>query len=113
MHYCIRYRLNEDGTVPVFLNLDPNGVGGVYGIYSLGSSAHNDTIFIGISTFNAVGPFEIIQTQQELEEYLTSIGSGWTTLDPNDPVNQIPFDPVASAAWVWERKIALDNAIIE
>lgn len=111
MHYCIKYRLKEDGTVPEFLSLDPNGVGGVYGVHSLGSSEHNDTIFIGISKNNATGSFEVIPTQQDLENYLISVGSGWKVTDPDDPTKMVSFDPVAAAEWVWQRKTNLDNSV--
>lgn len=99
MHYCMKYRLNPDGTVPSFLCLHPEGVGGVYGVFSPGTTQHDDTVFVGLSETNKTGNFEIIPTQQDLESYLVSISAGWKD-----------FDPAAQAQWVWDRKTALDAA---
>lgn len=99
MHYCMKYRLNPDGTVPSFLCLHPEGVGGVYGVFSPGTTQHDDTVFVGLSEPNATGNFEIIPTQQDLESYLVSISADWKD-----------FDPAAQAQWVWDRKTALDAA---
>lgn len=99
MHYCMKYRLNPDGTVPNFLCLHPEGVGGMYGVASPGETQHDDTIFVGLSESGMTGDFEIIPTQQELQNYLSVIGANWKD-----------FDPAAQAQWVWDRKTALDAA---
>ncbi len=110
MHVCMKYRLNANGTIPSFLCLDRNGVGGVFGTPSPGTSTHNNILYVGIAENNATGDFEIIPTQQDLENYLVSICDGWVNpVDPLDPLGPtVPFDPVAAAQWVWERKIMLD-----
>ena len=97
MHYCMKYRLNPDGTVPNFLCLRPEGVGGMYGVASPGETQHDDTIFVGLSESGATGNFEIIPTKDDLKIYLESISADWAY-----------FDPIAEAQWVWDRKIALD-----
>ena len=111
-HHCIKYRLNSDGTVPYFLCLEPEGVGGVYGVATPGGSTqHDDTVFIGISETDDVGPSEIVPAQADLEAYLASISAGWQDADPahpGDPTATVPFDPAAAAAWVWGRLDALN-----
>ena len=110
IHNCIKYRLNPDGTVPSFLCLSPEGVGGVYGVASPGTTEHDDTVFIGLQEPGTSGSFEIVPTQNDLESYLAVVGANWTEpvdwSDPDSPTK--PFDPVAAAQWVWGRKVALD-----
>lgn len=110
-HYCIKYRLNADGTVPSFLCLHPEGVGGVYAVASPGTTQHDDTVFIGLSEDENYTPAELVPTEADLVVYLSSVGADWTQPDPADPLNpdaSIPFDPVAAARWVWERLEALN-----
>ncbi len=113
MHDCIKYRLNPNGTVPSFLCLHPEGVGGAFGVASSGTTQHDDTVFVGLANPGATGNFEIVPTQQALQNYLAAIGVNWT-----EPVNlnnaagpTKPFDPVAAAQWVWDRKTALDAEV--
>lgn len=111
MHDCIKYRLNPNGTVPSFLCLHPEGVGGAFGVASPGTTQHDDTVFVGLADPGATGNFEVVPTQQELQDYLAVIGANWTVQDdPSDPNSVKPFDPVAAAQWVWDRKTALDAA---
>lgn len=112
MHECIKYRLNPNGTVPSFLCLHPEGVGGAFGVASPGTTQHDDTVFVGLADPGATGNFEVVPTQQALQDYLAVVGAGWTEpVDPNDPAGPTkPFDPVAAAQWVWDRKTALDAA---
>lgn len=110
-HHCIKYRLNPDGTVPSFLCLHPEGVGGVFVVGDPNTPSPRDMVMIGLSENDDTGDAEVIATQAELEAYLTAVGSGWTKLDPANPEDldaTIPFDPVAAAQWVWDRKVALD-----
>jgi hypothetical protein len=110
MHECIKYRLNPNGTVPSFLCLHPEGVGGAFGVASPGTTVHDDTVFVGLANPGATGNFEVVPTQADLQAYLASVGANWTEpVDPNDPTGPTkPFDPVAAAQWVWDRKVALD-----
>ena len=109
-HACIKYRLTPDGKVPSFLCLDPDGVGGAFGVASPGTTQHDDTVFVGLADPGATGNFEVVPTQQSLQDYLAVVGANWTEpVDPNDPAGPTkPFDPVAAAQWVWDRKTALD-----
>lgn len=109
-HHCIKYRLNPDGTVPDLLCLHPDGVGGMYGVYSPGTTRHDDTVFVGLSENDNYAPAELVPTQADLEAYLTSVSADWTSEDPNDPNATIPFDCVGAAAWVWGRLDALNAA---
>jgi len=109
MHDCIKYRLNPNGTVPSFLCLHPDGVGGAFGVASPGTTRHDDTVFVGLLEPGMTGDFEVVPTQQALQDYLAVVGANWTVQDdPADPESVKPFDPAAAAQWVWDRKTALD-----
>lgn len=110
-HHCIKYRLNADGTIPSFLCLHPEGVGGVYVVADPSTPSPRDMVMVGLSESDDTGDAEVVTTQQALQDYLTQVSSNWTEPDPanlNDPTATVPFDPVKAAAWVWERKNALD-----
>jgi hypothetical protein len=110
-HHCIKYRLNPDGTVPSFLCLHPEGVGGVFVVGDPNTPSPRDMVMIGLSENDDTGDAEVIATQADLEAYLTAVGADWTQPDPANPDDldaTIPFDPVAAAQWVWDRKAALD-----
>ena len=109
-HHCIKYRLSPDGTVPSFLCLHPEGVGGVFVVGDPNTPSPRDMVMIGLSENDDTGDAEVISTQADLEAYLTAVGADWTQPDPANPENQLPFDPVAAAQWVWDRKVALDAA---
>jgi hypothetical protein len=112
-HHCIKYRLNSDGTIPSFLCLHPEGVGGVFVVGDPNTPSPRDMVMIGLSENDDTGDAEVIATQAELEAYLTSVSADWTQPDPANPGSidsKIPFDPVAAAQWVWDRKVALDAA---
>ena len=112
-HHCIKYRLANDGTVPSFLCLHPEGVGGVFVVGDPSTPSPRDMVMIGLSENDNTGDAEVIATQSDLQAYLTSVGSGWTEKDPaypDDPTKTIPFDPAKAAQWVWDRKVALDAA---
>lgn len=111
-HLCIKYRLNSDGTVPDFLCLHEEGVGGAFGVASPGTTQHDDTVFIGLSElgFENDTRFEIVPTKEALEAYLTDVGANWTQPDPNNPAETLPFDAQTAATWVWNRLEALNAA---
>lgn len=110
-HHCIKYRLTAEGTIPSFLCLHPEGVGGVFVVADPATPSPRDMVMIGLSDTDDTGDAEVIATQADLQTYLTTVGAGWTQPDPAQPGNPeatIPFDPVAAAQWVWDRKVALD-----
>ena len=112
-HHCIKYRLTAEGTIPSFLCFHPESVGGMFAVEDLSTPSPRDWVLIGISENDDTGDAEVINTQADLQAYLTSVGADWTQPDPanpSDPEATIPFDPAAAAAWVWNRKVALDAA---
>ena len=110
-HHCIKYRLAADGTVPTFLCLHPEGVGGVYVVADPATPSPRDMVMIGLSEGDDVGDAEIVPTKADLLAYLTTVGANWTQPDPanpGDPTATIPFDPSAAADWAWGRLDALN-----
>jgi len=110
-HHCIKYRLTAEGTVPSFLCLHPEGVGGVFVVGDPNTPSPRDMVMIGLSENDDTGDAEVIPDKPALWQYLSTVGANWTQPDPanpNDPNATIPFDPDAAAEWVWNRKIALD-----
>lgn len=109
-HQCIKYRLNPNGTIPDCLYLGEDGVGGVYPVADPSMPPPLDTVMIGISVDNPVGFFEVVPSQQALQDYLTAVGKDWTSPGTNQDDPPVPFDPAAAASYVWGRLIALNNA---
>ena len=112
-HHCIKYRLNADGTIPSFLCLHPEGVGGVFVVADPATPSPRDMVMIGLSEGDDVGDAEIVPTKADLLAYLTTVGAGWTQPDPanpGDPTATIPFDPSAATDWAWGRLDALNAA---
>jgi len=107
-HKVIKYRLTAEGTIPSFLCLHPEGVGGVFVVGDPTTPSPRDMVMVGISENDDTGDAEVVATQADLEAYLTSVGSGWTTPGETPDADPVPFDPVASAAWVWGRLNALN-----
>ena len=110
-HHCIKYRLAADGTIPSFLCLHPDGVGGVFVVADPSTPSPRDMVMIGLSEGDDVGDAEIIPTKADLLAYLTTVGAGWTQPDPanpGDPTATIPFDPSAATDWAWGRLDALN-----
>jgi hypothetical protein len=113
-HHCIKYRLTAEGTVPSFLCLHPEGVGGVFVVADPATPSPRDMVMIGLSDTDDTGDAEVITSQANLQAYLAAMGANWTQPDPAQPGNPeatIPFDPVAAAQWVWDRKVALDATV--
>ena len=110
-HHCIKYRLTAEGTVPSFLCLHPEGVGGVFVVADPSTPSPRDMVMIGISEDDNTGDAEVISSKADLQTYLTSVGSEWTIPDPSNPGDitaTIPFDPAAASTWVWDRLDALN-----
>ena len=109
-HQVIKYRLNADGTVPSFLCLHPEGIGGVFVVADPNTPSPRDMVMVGL-TENGVteGDFEVVPTKADLLAYLTEVGKDWTQPNPNDPNATIPFDPAQATDWVWGRFEALNG----
>lgn len=108
-HKCIKYRLTAEGTVPDFLCLHEDGVGGVYVVPDPLTPSPRDMVMIGFTEDGyETGDFEVISTKADLQAYFTEVGKGWVKPDQTDPNLTTPFDPVAEADWVWERLDALN-----
>jgi hypothetical protein len=108
--HVMKYRLTAEGTIPEFLYLGMDGVGGVYGVADPTTPWPRDLVQVGITNDGATGDFEIFETKNDLLTYLTAVGVDWTQLDPSDTGNllaTIPFDPSAATDWVWDRFVAL------
>jgi len=106
----MKYRLTAEGTIPEFLYLGMDGVGGVYGVTDPNTPWPRDLVQIGITNDNATGDFETIPTKADLLSYLTVVGANWTEPDPAQPGNPdafVPFNPSAATDWVWNRFVAL------
>lgn len=106
----IKYRLTAQGTIPSFLYLGEDGVGGMYGVADPSTPSPRDMVMIGITNDGATGDYEVVPTKADLESYLTAISTEWTSQDPTQPDNleaTLPFDPAAAATWVWDRFTAL------
>ena len=112
-HQMMKYRLTAEGTIPDFLYLGEDGVGGVYGVTDPSTPWPRDLVQIGITNDGATGDFEVCASKEDLQTYLTLAGAGWTQQDPAQPDNleaTIPFDPVAATNWAWGRLEALNAA---
>ena len=109
-YQCMKYRLTAEGTIPDFLYLGEDGVGGVFVVADPNTPSPRGNVMIGIAKDGATGDFDVINTKEWLVTYLTQVGADWTQPDPNDPDNTIPFDPNAAADWVWGRLDALNAA---
>ena len=110
-YQMMKYRLTTEGTVPEFLYLGEDGVGGVYGVSDPATPWPRDLVQVGIANPGATGDFEVIPTKADLQAYLTAVGANWTQPDRSDPTNPekyIPFDPVAATDWAWGRLDALN-----
>lgn len=112
-HQMMKYRLTAEGTIPDFLYLGQDGVGGVYGVADPSTPWPRDLVQVGITNDGATGDFEVIPTKADLLAYLTTVGANWAQPDPAQPGNPtatIPFDPSAATDWAWSRLEALNAA---
>jgi hypothetical protein len=106
---CIKYRLTSEGTIPDFLYLEQDGVGGIYGVDDPKFPWPRNLVQIGFTNFES-GDFEVISTKQDLVDYLTSVSSDWTQQNPIDN-SVLPFDVLTQSDWVWDRLDALNTNI--
>ena len=104
----IKYRLTAEGTIPDFLYLGEDGIGGVYGVSDPNTAWPRDLVQIGITNDGATGDFEVIPTKADLLAYLTSVGENWGQVDPLNPSTIIHFDPSTATDSAWNRLDALN-----
>jgi hypothetical protein len=109
-YQCIKYRLTAEGTVPEFLYLGEDGVGGVYGVPDPATPSPRDLVMIGFSLVGAEGDYEIVPSAADLAAYLADAGSDWTQPSATDPGAFVPFDADEAAASVWAKLDALNAA---
>lgn len=110
-HRMMKYRLAADGTIPTFLCLHPQGVGGVFAVADPSTPSPRDMVMVGISENDDIGDAEPIATKSDLLAYLTTIGANWTQPDleqPNNSEATVSFDPSAATDWAWGRLDALN-----
>ena len=110
-HHCVKYQCSPDGVPPPFLCTHPENVRGLFPVMNPAVALANNITYVGLSEGDTTGDAEVIPTQADLQAYLAAVGAHWTQPDPTQPGNPeatIPFDPVAAAQWVWDRKMALD-----
>lgn len=107
-HQVIKYRLTAQGTVPDFLYLGEDGVGGVYVVADPATPSPRDMVMVGISKDGATGDFQVVPTKADLQAYLAAVGADWEepAANPDDP--PVPFDPAKASDWVWSRLDALN-----
>jgi len=103
-HKLVKYRLNEDGTIPDFvLHGDhTNGVQGFFYVHDDTVPPPQDGVMLCITVDNPTGTFEEIENYEALLEYMTEMSSGRTTLRRDDYV-EVEYDPTADSQWVWNR----------
>ena len=61
-HHCIKYRLTAQGTIPSFLCLHENGVGGAFAVGDPTTPSPRDMVMIGLSENDDTGDAEVIAT---------------------------------------------------
>lgn len=87
-HPIIKYRLTRDGRIPEFLCTEEGAFAGMYGVntnkpgYIAKWSSPQETLYLGmgcgpIDPDGAPEGVEVIETKEELGEYITSISTEW------------------------------------
>jgi len=114
-HKVVKYRLEEDGTIPTWLTFGaPQSTGGMYAVADPSTPSPQDWIMIGISDDGAdtSGAIDEIATKEDLQAYLeaVAVAGGWTEPDPNDLNATVAFDAAAHAQRVWDDLDALNAA---
>ena len=110
-HRMMKYRLAADGTVPSFLCLHAEGVGGVFVVGDPATPSPRDMVMVGISETDDIGDAEAVATKADLLAYLTTVGANWTQPDPTQPGTldaTMPFDSSSATDWAWGRLDALN-----
>ena len=109
-YQCIKYRLTAEGTIPDFLYLGEDGVGGVFVVADTDTSSPRDLVMIGFSLVGAEGDYEIVSSSADLAAYLADVGADWTQPSATDHGASVPFDADEATALVWAKLDALNAA---
>ena len=112
-HKLVKYRLNENGTIPDFVLHGDHTNGLVSFLYVRDDlvPAPQNGVMLCITVDNPTGMFEEIETYEALLEYISEVGSGWKikVYDEKNPTYvEQDYDPVATAQWVWNRLQAIN-----
>jgi len=110
----MKYKLNSNGTIPSFLYLGNDGVGGQWSNTIDAGTSPQDMWLVGISDGSTLptDQAEVINSKEDLVTYLNSYTSTWKQPNPSqigNLDNQIPFDQQAAADWAWARLDALNS----
>tara|TARA_B100001559_G_C16340970_1_gene548026 strand:+ start:489 stop:833 length:345 start_codon:yes stop_codon:yes gene_type:complete len=111
-HKLVKYRLNEDGTIPDFvLHGHPHSVQGFAYVPDDTVPAPQNGVMLCITVDNPTGMFEEIETYDGLLEYLSEVGADWKFKEHSqidDSFVTKEYNPVVNAQWVWNRIQALN-----
>jgi len=104
----MKYKLNTNGTIPSFLYLGKDGVGGMWPNGADTGTPPQDTWLVGISDGSTLpaGQTEIIDSKENLLTYLNSFTSNWMSPQGTEP--SIPFNQQEAADWAWAKLEALN-----
>lgn len=90
----INYTLEANGQIPSFI------IDGGYFPVANSNPSPQDFTMIGLANDDAVG-YEY-QSQQELIDYLSTVGADWVIFEP--AANEfVPFNPIESASMMWAK----------
>lgn len=80
---CVKYKINEDGTLPDFVVKNPNGH-----IFFFATAQIENNVpvqyAVGLGNFEKCDPKNVFETQVDLEAYLTTVCSIWKEEDGSD-----------------------------
>lgn len=109
-YQCIKYRLTQDGQIPVFLYTVGDTPAGCYPYQDNLEPWPRDILLIGI-TAESSGDFETVPTASDLEAYLNSIYTEmWQTVHNPDTglIVRIPMTANEAATKFWVQLDALN-----
>jgi hypothetical protein len=85
-YQCTKYRLTAEGTIPDFLYLGEDGVGGVFVVADPSTASPRDNMMIGIVQGRCNRRLRgHPDLRLDLQSYLAQVGANWTQPDPADP----------------------------
>jgi len=110
----MRYKLNADGTIPSFLYLGNDGLGGQWSNTIDAGISPQDMWLVGISDGSTLptDQAEVINSKEDLVTYLNSYTLTWKKPNPSQLENldaQIPFNQQEAADFAWNKLEALNS----